>query len=314
MLDKVLETCQYVVGNAKHVKINYDKTKDLINELPTFDNIHYLTKVPYNIYTMSTKDIINFLLIYDAIDFSFWGEPKWTIDYNGKQLDGGMALLHCIFSLFNSKSSEEVYKDLEDMTLEEFKVILKGNVDIPLLEERYKIVKDIAAIVNKKMNGNFYSYIENMVTDKELFKTILDNFSNFEDIREYKGRTIYFYKLAQLLISDILHVIELKEQVKVDCSNLIGCADYKIPQVMQGLGILVYDDELIQLLENKIQIEENSEYEIEIRASMIVVINYIWEQMNESIDRININDFIWLKGQDKTKQYKPYHLTRTTSY
>ena len=33
-----------------------------------------------------------------------------------------------------------------------------------------------------------------------------------------------------------------------------------------------------------------------------------------SIDRIDINDFIWSKGQDKTKEYKPYHLTRTTSY
>lgn len=47
---------------------------------------------------------------------------------------------------------------------------------------------------------------------------------------------------------------------------------------------------------------------------MLVVINYIYEQINKSIDRINTNDFIWSKSQDKTKKYKPYHLTRTTSY
>ena len=135
-----------------------------------------------------------------------------------------------------------------------------------------------------------------------------------EDTRTYDGKTIYFYKLAQLLTSDILHVIEIKEQRNVNYSNLVGCADYKIPQVMQGFGILEYDTELSSILETKTQIKENSEYEVEIRASMIVVVNYIYEQINKSIDRIDINDFIWSKGQDKTKKYKPYHLTRTTSY
>ena len=314
MLDKVLETSKFVVDNAKHVKINYDKANELIDELLKFDNVHYLTKVPYGVYDMSTRDIINFLLIYDSIDFSFWGNPKWTINVNGKDLDGGIALLHCIFNMFDGRDSLEVYKQLKNMTLEDFKEILKGNIDIPLLEERYKIVSSIAEIVNKKMNGSFYDYIKDMNTDQEIFKTILNNFSGFEDTRTYKGQTVYFYKLAQLLTSDILHVIENKEQKEVDYSNLLGCADYKIPQVMQGFGILEYDTELSSILETKTQIKENSEYEVEIRASMIVVINYIWEQIDKSIDRIDINDFIWNKGQDKTKKYKPYHLTRTKSY
>ena len=314
MLNKVLKTSKFVVDNASHVKINYDKANELIDELLKFDNVHYLTKVPYAVYDMSTRDIINFLLIYDSIDFSFWGNPKWTIDANGNDLDGGIALLHCIFKLFNGRDSLEVYQQLENMTLEEFKAILKGNIDIPLLEERYSIVIGIAKIVNKKMNGSFYDYIKNMNTDQEIFNTILNNFSSFEDTRTYEGQIIYFYKLAQLLTSDILHVIEIKEQKEVDYSNLLGCADYKIPQVMQEFGILEYDTELSSLLDAKTEIEENSEYEVEIRASMIVVINYIWEQIDKSIDRIDINDFIWSKGQDKTKKYKPYHLTRTKSY
>lgn len=233
MLDKVLETNKFVVDNAKHVRINYDKANKLIDELLKFENVHYLTKVPYGIYNMNTRDIINFLLIYDAIDFSFWGNPKWTIDVNGKNLDGGIALLHCIFNLFNGRNSIEVYYQLENMTLEDFKDILKGNIDIPLLEERYKIVTGIAKIVNTKMNGSFYDHIKDMNTDQEIFKTLISNFNNFEDTRTYNGKTIYFYKLAQLLTSDILHVIEIKEQRNVNYSNLLGCADYKIPQVMQ---------------------------------------------------------------------------------
>lgn len=83
---------------------------------------------------------------------------------------------------------------------------------------------------------------------------------------------------------------------------------------MRGLGILEYDKDLSALLDKKIEIEENSEYEVEIRASMIVVINYIQEQIDKSIDRIDINDFVWSNGQEKTRNWAPYHLTRTISY
>ena len=88
MLDKVLQTNKYVVEFAKHVKINYKKIDNLIEEVQEFDNVHYLTKVPYKVYDMSTQDIVNFLLIFDSIDFSFWGNPKWTINNEGKNLDG----------------------------------------------------------------------------------------------------------------------------------------------------------------------------------------------------------------------------------
>lgn len=313
-LDKVLESCQYVANNAVHVKINYDKADELIEELLKFDNIHYLAKVPYDVYGMDIEDIINFLLIYDAIDFSFWGNPKWTIVAEETELDGGIALLHIIFNLFNERNSEEVYFDLGNMTLDDFRTLLKGNVDIPLLKERYEIIKNIVQIVNSKMNGNFYNQIKELTCDKDIFDVIVQNFKNFEDTRSYKDEKIYFYKLAQLLTSDILHVIQNKEQKQVDYSNLAGCADYKIPQVMQGYSILEYDDELTMILDNKIEIDENSIYEVEIRTSMIVVVNYIHEKVNKTIARIDINDFIWRKGQDKTKNYKPYHRTRTTSY
>ena len=63
MLDKVLETCKFVVDNAKHVNINYDKVNELIDELLEFNNVHYLTKVPYPIYDMDTRDIVNFYLL-----------------------------------------------------------------------------------------------------------------------------------------------------------------------------------------------------------------------------------------------------------
>lgn len=47
--------------------------------------------------------------------------------------------------------------DFSNITKEEFKKILKGNIEIPLFEERYNIIRNVSGIVNEKMNGNFYA-------------------------------------------------------------------------------------------------------------------------------------------------------------
>lgn len=311
MLSKVLETSKYVVEHSKHITIDYKNIDSLIEELKEFDNVHYLSKVSYPLYDMNIKDFINFLLIYDSIDFSFWGNPKWE---NKNGLDGGIGLLDTLYNLFKDQDSCDVIRYLSNISLDEFKNIFKGNVEIPLLIERYNIVKDISNVLISNMNGDFYNEIKDIRSDIELFNIILTNFESFVDTRTYNGIEVHFYKLAQLLTSDILHVYELKMGYKVNYENLVGCADYKIPQVLESLGILRYDDELISIIENKIEIEENSQYEIEIRSSMLIVIDYIYRAIDKKVSRIDINDFIWSKGQDKTSLTKPYHLTRTTSY
>jgi hypothetical protein len=200
-----------------------------------------------------------------------------------------------------------------NMSYEEFSGLLKGNVEIPLLKERYNCLLEM----NNYLDGigkDFYDEIKEKNEDIELLEYIVNTFNYFYDESIYNGTKIYFYKRAQLLVSDILHVIKLVEMVDVDYSNLVGCADYKIPQVMYSLGILEYDYELEFKLARKDEIVENSDYEVEIRANGLVVIDYIYEKLNSNICRMDINDYIWLLGQDKSKMTKNYHRTRTIHY
>jgi len=313
MLSEIINASKYSKNNAKDVKINYDKIQPLIDEIGNFKYQHYLTKNPFGIMNLSLEEIVNFLLVYDAIDFSFWGDPKWIIDADGEALDGGIALLYAMLQIFKNNGTN-TYKFLSEMTKDEFGEYLKGNVEIPLFNERYEIVRSIAKTVNAEMNGSFYNHIQHILSDKELFDLINSSFPSFKDERTYDERVIPFYKLAQLLTSDILHIIEFKTGNKVDYSHLVGCADYKIPQIMRSYGILEYSDELTAIVDNKEIITENDKYEVEIRASIIVVIDYIYNQLNGLICRIDINDYVWGKGRDKGLVLKPYHLTRTTSY
>lgn len=204
--------------------------------------------------------------------------------------------------------------DFQQISFEEFKIFFTGNIEVPLLKERYYVIQEVSHIINTTMNGNFYEYTKNITKDIDLLNLIIENFPSFKDIRTYNGQTISFYKLAQLVVSDILHIRELSENIKVDYSRLVGCADYKIPQILRGLGILEYDLELEKLVDNLQELEENSIYEVEIRANMVIALKKIKEKLPIDISLIDLNDIIWSMGQDKTKNFKPYHRTRTMSY
>lgn len=310
MLNKVLDSCYYVYNNSKFVSINKEKIKDLINDSIFHNKEHWLEFNPFGLLDLNIEDLVNFLIIFGSIDFSFWGNPKWTIKGPNTDLDGAMALIYALLMLREKKG----HLNFLEISINEFKDSFKGNVDIPLLEERYKIVYDISKAINEKMNGNFYNFIRNVNNDEELFNIIINNFPSFKDSSIYKEQEIYFYKLAQLVTSDILAMKRIKENINVDNTHLVGCADYKIPQILRGLGILEYSEELSNLVDNKMIIEKNSVYEIEIRALMIVSIDLIYKELKGRVDKIVINDVLWSLGQDKSRKYLPYHLTRTTAY
>ena len=271
MFNKIIKSNEFVIENEKYIKINNDEIKKFAENVKQVNIQNWLFNVPFNLLDESIDTIIEFLLYFEAIDFSFWGNPKWEIQTEKGKQDGSIALMYAMLKYIKEN------KNFDNITKEKFGEYLKGNIEIPLFKERYNILKNINNVVKEKMNGSFYKAIYNLKTDEELFDFIINNFKDFEDTRTYKGKTIYFYKLAQLLTSDILHMREKKEDIKVDYSHLVGCSDYKIPQGLRALNLVSYNEELANLVDNKIEIKQNSEYEVEIRATVIYVINKIKE-------------------------------------
>lgn len=308
MLEKIIESCYYVTNNSKDVFINYDVLDNFILNIDCNNLKNWLSYNPFNILDLGIEKIVNFLLLFESIDYSFWGSPKWSVKTQDMVIDGSEALLYKLLEYVRKTNNY----DFSKVTFKEFRNILSGSIEIPLLEERYKTLVSISNVVNDKMNGNFYEYIKEYTRDIDLFNLIIDNFSSFTDEREYNGKKIYFYKLAQLLTSDILHMRMLLENIWTDVSNLIGCADYKIPQTMRAIGILEYSNNLGKIIDSKLEIEQSSSYEVEIRASMLVVIDYISKKINA--DRIDINDFFFIYKKIVKDIAKPYHLCRNVNY
>lgn len=305
ILDKIKESIYYVKDNAKYVKINYEVIDEIIKNINLENNTHWLISNPFGILDMSIVDIMNYLLILHTIgDYCFWGDNKWSIESEYGMLDGTYAIMYLILKRMQSKKSFNMKKC-------EFEYFLKGNNEIPLLDDRYKNLCTMNEYLKER---NFYDLIKDKTKDSELLNYLIQNLPYLEDVSTYKGESIYFYKRAQLMVSDILHIREYIEKVSVDYSHLMGCADYKIPQVLNNLGVLLYSKDLDKKIMERQELKENSEEEVEIRACDLVVIDYIYQKLNGKISRMDINDYLWLLGQDKKKITKPYHRTLTSHY
>jgi hypothetical protein len=201
----------------------------------------------------------------------------------------------------------------------EFKNILKANVEIPLLRQRYEITKSVAKILLAKYQGDFLKVLEASENDAVKFLNLFPtDFISFEDFSEYKGKKVYFYKRAQLLISDVAEIFKREGAGNItNIDKLFGCADYKIPQLMRKLGILEYSKELSEKIDSKIELPHNGSEEVEIRSNQLWAVELIRQKIVKrlpNVNRMQIVDHLWLLSQEKSPLDKPYHRTRTTAY
>ena len=318
-MNRIIETCKFVVDNSQHVKINSEKVDEFCNYFSHSCIKHWIDGSPFNIRKLNAKDRLHFLLVLNSVSFSYWGDPKWKIIYHSKEVDGAYGMICAIAKAIENKIPILDVKYLSEIKEEELSKILEGNIQIPLFEERLNILRGIGTVLIEKFNGDFANLIKKANGDSQkLLRLIVENFPSFEDSSIYKGRRVYFYKRAQLLISDIFQAFDGHKFGKLrNITELTACADYKLPFVLRRLGIFSYSYYLADKIDNQIQIDKDSEEEIEIRANTIWVVELIKQKLKKKIPHvgsIHINDHLWMLGQKKLKNDKPYHLTRTVCY
>lgn len=78
-----------------------------------------------------------------------------------------------------------------------------------------------------------------------------------------------------------------------DINATLGCADYVIPRGLRAYGILEYSDDLARQIDNGILIPMNSEYEVEIRAYTLWVIEYVRIKSGTNLSSAVLDNLIW---------------------
>jgi hypothetical protein len=317
-INPVKTTTRYIADNSDYVAINMDAISDFVDEFEAQHIKHWMDEAPFDIKKLKKDDKLNFLLLFNSMSFSYWGDPKWNIEYKGKSYDGSWGMIAALARALEKEESIIMPENWSNITKKEFGSILKGNTKIPLFEERLKFIKQIGSFL-KLHDGQFSNIIKESEGDVlNLLALIIKHFSSFEDSSIYKGKKVHFYKRAQLLISDIYQAFHGEGYGKFsNIQELTACADYKLPQMLRKHNILEYSKALATKIDNRITLLKDSKEENEIRANTIWSVESIKDEIRHkipTITSININDRLWLLSQEKNPDDKPYHLTRTTAY
>ncbi|MDE2018878.1 MAG: queuosine salvage family protein [Patescibacteria group bacterium] len=318
-MNEILETTKFVADNSKQVFLDHSRIIEFAGNFRRGAASHWLSASPVGYAHLTNQQKLDLLLVFNSISFSYWGDPKWTIEYKGGRYDGSWAMIICIIRAIDEKIPILDAQFRSSMSREDFRKFLRGNIEIPLFEERWNITKEIGGGLLKGYGGNFANFIKSAGGDGlRLLKLIIKTFPSFDDVAQYGGRPVYFYKRAQLLVEDIYQAFggEGYGSLK-NMDQFTACADYKLPQSLRRLGIMKYAESLSGKIDNKIPLPSGSEEEVEIRANTIWAVEFIKQALQndgQNATSIGVNDHLWLMGQDKQNNHQPYHRTRTTAY
>lgn len=310
---KNIETLKYISENSRYVSIDTEKIKLFLNKI---ENINYNYWLSDNNLNLNEKESILFAFICESMNFCFWENKNWVVNYEGKGYNGACALF---YSIMNEISSNPNFLNLDyllKLNQNELKRILESNKQLPpLLSERYQLLKETINIIACKKE-KFYEELFSISSDEELLNYIIKNFKHFDDKSVIDGKTVHFNKRAILLVNDLFHLSNtIRNNIK-NLDNLTGGADYAIPRLFREFGILNYNNELLNIIRERKLIEHNSRMEIEIRANTIYVIELIREYLEKKgiyINSIQLDNIIWgIRIENKDKL--PVHHTKCLFY
>ena len=314
----VLESSKKVVDEAAYVRISKAGVEKYVT-MHEAKKKHWLQTFSWIDGMADVDTLMDIIFSFNTISFCYWGNPKWTSNVGGKLMDGSKLLLMCL--------RERVHQDcnflkpvrLMQLGYEEYIDMLKGGFNLKFLEERYRLLKELGSMVYNGYAGSYLRMIEHAEgTVQDLLGLIVSNMPWLKDEALYKEHTVFFYKRAQLLVSDIGYCLSKGGFDKLNgIDSLTACADYKIPQILNKLGILEYASALNDKIKACEEIERGSQEEIEIRSSTIMAIEMIrsrYRKQGRRVSSMNVNDDLWIMSQSLSQKDWPYHQTQTTSY
>ncbi|MBI4262355.1 hypothetical protein HY624_02410 [Candidatus Uhrbacteria bacterium] len=313
-MNKNLEATQFVVDHADAVHIDMDRIGAFAAAFHKEPIAHWMTLEPFALTGYREDQQLFAQLLLSTWAFSYWGEPKWTIEYAGAKLDGFYGNVACV-----RRAMEEGIPILDPMycssiSEDTLRGVFRGNTEIPLFDERLAMIREIGAVISERYHGKVGSLLLMASNDAaQLLDIIIRDFPSFCDTSMYKGREVFFQKRAVFFVMNMHQWLMMRgEQGLTNFDQIPACSDYKIPQMLRQHGILVYSRGLAETIDHKIEILHGAPEEVEIRAGTIVAVDRIACAVRVAPQ--DVSDVLWISSQKKTGTEKPYHRSRTTAY
>lgn len=271
-----------------------------------------------------TGRTVHYVLLLDALNFSFWGPPAWTVEHAGRVLKGYWALSAGLKHAMEREPRLADAAYLETLSLTAWRDLLDGQGTIPLLEERWRIVRDIGAVLRRQWNGSAAALVAAAGGDAaRLARMVAEAWPSFRDVAPIPGAggarpEARFYKRAQILVSDLWNAGGGEKWGRFDNMEVLTAfADYRLPQILRAWDVLRYAPDLADRVDGEEALEPGSREELEIRAASIWAVEWLREALARRGRRlwsIQVDWILWAASHGDDTRLKPHHRTRTIWY
>ena len=320
----LLDTVLPVVGSARDVSVDLDRLAAhagwmAYEELPPPAFI-----LPFPL-ELDREGIVDFVLTATCVNFAFTDfetRVRWEVVHDGRALADADGMHFCLQRALAEGVPVLDGVWLAQATEEDLRSIFRGgNSELQLLDERARIWREVGATLVERYDGRFSNVLAAAPSrlydgGRGFLEVLTRDFPRFDDIAEYDGQTVRFWKLAQLSVW-ILQATLPGGAGFEDLGSLTAFADYIVPAALRVLGITRYSDELEEAIRGGRPIEAGSPWEVEIRAHTIYACDELTRRVNElrppelQVIVPQVDARLWVPFH---RTHYPHHLTRTIFY
>lgn len=315
----ILDDARWVTENSRHVRVDRQRLAQVCLKIDPARMTLPDWRVPV-MPRWRDERLVDFILLFNSINFCYWGEPKWTVILRGESYDGAFGMMASLTRAIEDDGLPLLDgRFLSDMSIQQFRHIMRGNVPIPLEAERLAIWREVGPVLTAEYGGRWHGIVRQASGSAvSLVELLVDRCPSFDDAARFLGRRIAFYKRAQLVAGMLFQAYGGQGWGGFsDIDQLTVYADYKLPQVLRRLGILVYDETLASLVDDRVPIPAGDRMEVEIRAATVWAGELMRRELvprAASLTACHVDYWLWATGQRPHGDNRPYHRTLTTAY
>ena len=278
------------------------------------------------VFPEADEQFFDFVAVGNCINFAFTNfetGKSFTTEYQRSQWRGAFAMWACLRRALENGIPLTSGEFLSRLTLPMCRELFAGDPPIPMIEERWAILKEVGYVLCDHYQGGF----QNLLTSSRgkafgsggLVTQLLKRFRSFRDESRHikTGTVLQFEKRAQLLAMMYQGRALASTVLKplTDFASLGPIADYSVPRALHAQGILRYSPEVeCQIIARSI-LAKDSIAEQEIRAqatnAQIMLLNAINALRGQALTFLELDYKLWGLGRGIDA---PHHLTKTTAY
>jgi Potential Queuosine, Q, salvage protein family len=301
--DRVRAASAWVAGRARAVRLDAAALRDYAATLPA--SSEPLEPDPSTHFAEGDLEArAAFVVCLGAINF---GSGWWPTIRKRPGHSGYRTIAAGVAERFRERGAWTA-PELAELTPAAIAMAVGQAPDHPLMADFAAALRDVGEHVRDEHGGRFLALADAAGGAAPALAGTLACWRAFADASTYDGRSVPFFKRAQLVAADVdRFVVPL-----VDVARLTAFADNLVPHVLRVDGVLSLEAGLAARIDAGELLEHGSPEEVELRACAVHAVELL--AAASSLSPAQVDLALWTRGAEPRYKAIPRPRSRNTAY